>query len=295
VKGLRRGARKVARNMAAPDRRDRLWTVCKAWIGFKPKLTDEPRLVPPLRLMQSEGIDEIEWWFRWADEWAVILRAFGGVGSTSDVLEVGCGLGRIAFPLRHVLVDGTYTGFDISKTKIDFLNRTFRPAHPNFTFDWADLHNTDYNPDGAFSPETFVFPYEDESFDTVFAASVWTHLLPQYAAHYFDEIARVLRPSGTVFISAFLLDNFEPRRTRPPAFADPRFDLVHAFGDHGNDFAVSSVKNPELVTGYRMSFLEELANTAGLVLDRPALAGMWSGISPTWVIAQDLLVFGRSD
>ena len=87
----------------------------------RPQIAYDPQLVPPLHLMRTEGIDVLEEWFRWGEEWSVMLRAFGGVRATSDVLEIGCGLGRIAFPLRYVLRDGTYRGFDISMQKIDFL------------------------------------------------------------------------------------------------------------------------------------------------------------------------------
>ena len=75
-----------------------------------PQIAYDPKLVPPLRLMRTEGIEVLEEWFRWGEEWSVLLRAFGGLRITSDVLEIGCGLGRIAFPLRYVLRDGTYRG-----------------------------------------------------------------------------------------------------------------------------------------------------------------------------------------
>jgi SAM-dependent methyltransferase len=90
-----------------------------------PQIAYDPQLLPPLRLMRTEGIDVLEEWFRWGEEWSVLLRAFGGLRVTSDVLEIGCGLGRIAFPLRFFLRKGTYRGFDISRQKIDFLQRPF--------------------------------------------------------------------------------------------------------------------------------------------------------------------------
>jgi ubiquinone/menaquinone biosynthesis C-methylase UbiE len=67
-----------------------------------------------------------------------LLRIYGGLTSASSVLEIGCGLGRIAYPLRYVLGKGTYEGFDICSHKIAFLNSTLHAAHPNFRFLWAD-------------------------------------------------------------------------------------------------------------------------------------------------------------
>ncbi len=258
------------------------------------QLADEPLLVPPVSLMRTEGVDVIETWFRTAEEWSVVLRLFGGVGASSDVLEIGCGLGRIAFPLRNVLQNGTYSGFDISRDKIDFVTYAYRDPHPNFSFRYVDLRDPYANPEGTITHADFEFPYFDQSFDVVFGTSVWTHLLPQYAPRYFAEIQRVLRPGGTVLVSAFLLDNYEPGRSRPGPYTDARFDIVHEFGDHGADFAVSNPANPEMVAGYRLRLLEEYANHAGLVLDRPPLVGMWSGLNDSWVGAQDLVVFRRS-
>ena len=112
-------------------------------------LAYEPELVPPLALRRTEGIEVIEEWFRRAEEWSVVLRAYGGLGRDTAVLEIGCGLGRIAFPLRYVLgPEGRYEGFEIVREKVDFLQREFTPRHPRFRFTWADVHNAYYNPAG---------------------------------------------------------------------------------------------------------------------------------------------------
>jgi len=117
--------------------------------GIHHEIAYEPELVPPPALMRTEGIEVLEEWFRWAEEWSMLLRVFGRIRRDSAVLEIGCGLGRVAFPLRYVLgPEGTYDGFEIVRQKVDFLQRAFTPAHPNFRFAWADVHNTHYNPSG---------------------------------------------------------------------------------------------------------------------------------------------------
>jgi SAM-dependent methyltransferase len=102
----------------------------------------EPELVPPRQLMETEGITTLEEWFRWAEEWVMTLKFYGEMTKSSRVLEVGCGLGRVAYPLRHQLLTGSYDGFDICAFKIDFLQSTFSPRYPNFRFAHADIHNT---------------------------------------------------------------------------------------------------------------------------------------------------------
>jgi hypothetical protein len=72
-----------------------------------------------------------------------------GSGRDSPVLEIGCGLGRLAYPLRWMLTDrGRYEGFDVVKLNIDFLQGGFQRHMPNLRFTWANLYNTYYNPEG---------------------------------------------------------------------------------------------------------------------------------------------------
>src|SRR5262249_27011875 len=159
-------------------------------------------------LMPQEGIDVFEEWFRWGEEWSMLLRIYGGITRDSAVLEIGCGLGRIAFPLRFLLsAEGSYDGFEICQNKVAFLERTFQRAYPNFRFVWANVHNTYYNPRGQVKATEYRFPYPDATFDVAYAASVFTHMLPDTTAHYFRETARVLKPSGRAVFSCFLLDN----------------------------------------------------------------------------------------
>src|ERR1051325_8056212 len=72
------------------------------WIAY------QPDLIPPLSLMGKEGITVLEEWFRWAEEWSFLLRIYGRIRMNSHVLEIGCGLGRTAFPLRYILLNGKY-------------------------------------------------------------------------------------------------------------------------------------------------------------------------------------------
>ena len=252
----------------------------------------DPDLIPPPELMRREGIDVLEEWFRWAEEWSMILRVFGGLTRHSNVLEVGCGLGRIAYALRFILTPlGTYYGFDIVPQKIAFLEQSFASKYPNFHFRLADVHNTTYNPTGQFQGAAFEFPYRDGEFDVVYAASVYTHLLPATAAQYLRESARVLKHGGRLVISVFLLDYYRREQERPWGFARHYFAFDHAYEGYGIEhFAVATPADPENTTAYSLSFLEEMATDAGLRLTQKPLPGMWSGTPDNWVGAQDLLI-----
>lgn len=269
--------------------------------GLKPEsgisLAFEPELIPPPELMRQEAVLVMEDWFRWAEEWSVLLRVFGGLTTDSRVLEIGCGLGRVAYALRVVLQDrGRYHGFDICRDKIEFLNRAFTRARPNFRFAFADVYNTCYNPKGRIRGSEYRFPYPDASFDVVYAASVFTHMLPDTAEQYFREAARVLRPGGHCLFSFLLTDNYRPGAPRPLGFANEYFNVDHAYGNYPKrDFAIAIPNDPDNLTAYGVAFVQELAGRGGLVLARPPLPGVWSGSARNWIGAQDLVVLARPE
>jgi SAM-dependent methyltransferase len=255
----------------------------------------DPDLLPPPYLMRQEGIDVLEEWFRWGEEWSMLLRVYGRVTRTSSVLEIGCGLGRVAFPLRYILSSaGSYEGFEICKNKVAFLDRVFHQRYPHFRFTWADVHNTYYNRGGKLKPTEYRFPYADNSFDLIYAASVFTHMLPENTAHYFRESGRVLKPGGRCVFSLFLLDNYRTGQPRPYGFNRPAFSFDHPYRGHGDDFAIGVPSNPEEMTAYRLRMIERFATDAGLALVQAPVPGIWSGSSETWSGAQDLVVLTKS-
>ncbi len=257
------------------------------------KIAYEPHLVPPLNLMREEGIDVLDEWFRWAEEWSMILKVYGKIMMNSAVLEIGCGLGRIAFPLRYILLKGSYEGFDICRNKIDFLQQNFHKTYPNFNFRWANVKNTYYNPDGEIEVVDYRFPYENDLFDIVYAASVFTHMAPSNTANYFKESARVLKPNGRCVFSFFLLDYYRAGEPRPLGFSRPDFNFDYYYKNYGNAFAMTDPDNPERMTAYRLHLIESFAEQADLEAIGSPLPGMWSGSTQNWIGAQEVIVFGK--
>lgn len=242
-----------------------------------------------------EGISALEEWFRWAEEWSLLLRLFGDLKPHENTLEIGCGYGRIAFPLRFILdSNGRYFGFDISREKISFLQRKFTPLYPNFLFTYSDIRNTFYNPGGKTAPTNYRFPYEDASLDLVFAASVFTHMSPENMTHYLSETARVLKPDGRALFSFFLLQNYLPGAERPRGFSRKDFNFDFGLDEYDSRFAVSRPSNPEFMTAYDMELITQSARAAGLSADQVS-QGMWSGIVETSVSTQDIVLLRKEN
>ncbi|HEY53321.1 MAG TPA: class I SAM-dependent methyltransferase, partial [Caldilineae bacterium] len=139
---------------------------------------------------------------------AQILIDLGCMHPDSAVLDVGCGIGRIAVPLTSYLnVRGRYEGLDIVPESIAWCQRTITPRYPHFQFHLIDVHNPLYNPDGVEIAKTYRFPFDDDVFDVVFLKSVFTHMLIDDVVGYIGEIARVLRPGSRCVITYFLLND----------------------------------------------------------------------------------------
>ena len=155
--------------------------------------------LPPLRLRDVGWGD-----FRAIGEEMAALLQRNGLRAGDRVLDIGCGVGRVAIPLTRFLT-GSYEGFDIVRRWVRWCSRHITKRHPNFRFTHANIYNSHYNRRGV-AASTFRFPYDDASFDFAFATSVFTHLDLDAARHYLAEAHRVLRPGGRLVATFFFTD-----------------------------------------------------------------------------------------
>ncbi|MDQ3571563.1 MAG: class I SAM-dependent methyltransferase [Actinomycetota bacterium] len=240
--------------------------------------TRDPAM-PPRRLMVSVGSVGTEDFRREGIEMKRHFIEIGGLRADHDVLDVGCGAGRMAIPLTGYL-NGRYEGFDVMPAGVRWCRRNLTPAYPNFNFQVADIRNRHYNPGGRFEAEDYRFPVADDSFDFVIQTSVLTHLLPAAAQNYLRETARVLRPGGTCFATYLLLD--EARRELAARDALPFTFTVQA-----PDYWAISARSPEAIVAYPEA--DVLNSFEELGLEPTVHRGNWAGesVGLTW---QDAVV-----
>lgn len=240
-------------------------------------------LVPPKLLVSVGGGD-----FRAIGEQFVgYFRELAQLAPDDRVLDVGCGIGRMAIPLTSYLGPrGTYDGFDVVPHGIEWCRRRITPRFPNFRFQCVEVRNDDYNPEGAVAASEFVFPYGDASFDFVFLTSVFTHMLPADSAHYLREVARVLAPGGRCFSTWFLLSGesraLVARGASSLAFrhAVPGGMTTNA-GRPGEAIAVDEDR------------VRAAHHASALSIDEPIRYGSWCGRSPS-LSYQDIVVARRA-
>jgi SAM-dependent methyltransferase len=195
----------------------------------------------------------------------------GGLKPTDSVLDIGCGIGRIAIPMTGYLSpEGSYRGFDIVPRAINWCSRNVASQHENFSFDLARVGNSLYRRSQEGNAASLRFPYHDDSFDFVLATSVFTHLLPDTMANYVKEMARVLKPGGTAFTTWLLLN--DGVRSRLPSLAPP----MNFPWDYGH-YAVDNERVPEAATAHDEDRVREIFGSVGLAIREPIDFSSWNG------------------
>lgn len=187
-----------------------------------------------------------------------------GLRPSDRVLDIACGVGRIAIPLSHFLDrDGGYEGFDVYGPGIEWCTNNISKLRPDFRFQQADV-KTDLSPAGQQTADDYLFPYDDTTFDFAYAGSIFTHLLPKAAENYLAQTARVLRPAGR-FVATWLVYNKEAHSVLGTSASDPARHWKHDYGD----YRIKSLEAPEASVAYDVSFVRQLYANSGLKVLEP--------------------------
>jgi SAM-dependent methyltransferase len=195
-----------------------------------------------------------------------ILRA--SLGPDAQLLDVGCGVGRMAFSLSPFLDPrSSYEGFDIVGKWINWAVREITPRFPVFHFQTVPVRNDHYNPTGTVEPRDFRFPYPDKSMNFALATSLFTHLREAAARRYVREIGRTLKPGGTCLSTWFILD---AEATKLVGEKKTNHEFIHPL-DGG---FTSQPNSPEYAVAFPESTVRRWFSEAGLTWRR-LLPGAW--------------------
>jgi len=195
-----------------------------------------------------------------------------GLRPDHRVLDIGSGIGNLAVNLIGYF-QGTYDGVDVHKEAVAWCNRAITPRHPTFRFHHADVASGAYNPRGGQAAAAYRFPFPDRSFDVIFLASVYTHLLPDDAAHYVREVARLLAPGGFCVASYFLLDQ-ERGASIDAGHSFIPFPITQPSGV----YRLHRASSPEAAVAFDEAFIRHLHDESGLRIRDLRRGGWWRGV-----------------
>jgi SAM-dependent methyltransferase len=190
------------------------------------------------------------------------LTEFCGLSPDHTVLDIGCGVGRLAVPLTSVLGSrGRYEGFDVASYMIDWCRRHITATHPNFRFTHADVETSTVDNEGIDAAD-YVFPYEDSTFDLAYAGSLFTHLTPAGATNYLNQVARVLKPGG-VFASTWNMYNSVTEKVLPGR------SLAATWPHERDQHRLKEADHPESNVAYDELWVRPRYEAAGLRIVEP--------------------------
>jgi ubiquinone/menaquinone biosynthesis C-methylase UbiE len=242
-------------------------------------LSDQENSIPPEDMIFVGEGDFIQT----GNEFFKYFIELGNLKPHENVLDVGCGIGRMAIPLtRYLDKNGSYEGFDIVSLGIDWCQKNISTRYPHFHFQLADIINRFYTQNDHIRASEYKFPYEDESFDFIFLTSVFTHMLPEDMENYFSEIARVLKKNGRCLITFFLL-NDESLRLISAKETTQNFQFVF------NGYRTVDINNPESAVAYDEYMIRDLYKKHGFTIDEPIHFGSWCG-RKNFLSYQDIIV-----
>lgn len=167
----------------------------------------------------------------------------------TDILDLGCGAGRLgigivagAHPIR------SYCGIDVNSAAISWCTRHLTRHAPSLQFISMQVYNERYNRSGSRISSNFHFPLSDDSFDTCYAYSLFSHLITHDAQAYLNEVSRLLRPGGAALLTAFIEQDVPDETVNP-----------HEYGS-------ISWRGPLHCVRYAKPFFDSLINNAGLAV-----------------------------
>ncbi|MGA9637074.1 class I SAM-dependent methyltransferase [Flavobacterium sp.] len=245
-------------------------------------LSKKTSLIPPKGLIFTGRGD----YLKTGANYFLLFKKYCDFNPDSDVLDIGCGIGRMAISFTNYLSPkGKYEGFDIVKIGIDWCTKNISSRFPNFTFKLIPLKNDLYLSNSDKKASELVFPYKNESFDLVFLTSVFTHMLPNDLENYISEIQRVLKTNQKCFATFFLLD--EESKTVTKSNQSKKFP--HDMGTYA--LMDKSVKEANIA--YDKKFIFELMQKHNLEIT-DFLRGNWSGIQNSEENEhQDIIIFKK--
>jgi SAM-dependent methyltransferase len=160
-----------------------------------------------------------------------------------DILDVGCGVRFTQAILNRDIPIGTYTGIEVYKPLIDFLQAEVHD--PRFTFAWWDAHNDQYNAVGQPMSSFDALPVEGK-FDIIWLFSVFTHLVPDDSRTLLKLLRKYVRDDGALVFTAFIRDDvesYENRTALPGVNAFYNEDYFRSFIDEAG-WSVQSLDPP---------------------------------------------------
>ena len=270
-------ARTIVRDHSFDARAQQVADTIESILGVEAPAPPDALPLPPPELRFMGRSDEA--FLDVGDDVVSELKDLVGLQPDDDILDIGCGYGRVAHALlRHGHV-GRYVGMDILARHVIWCADRLTPvSYGRHTFHRLDVENSRYNPTGSLRP-TDVSLDLGPAPNLVIATSLFTHMYPDAIEHYLRETHKFIAPDGRVFATFFLLNESQARMEREGRSAYPmrnRHDDVSRYFDE---------EDPLHAFACDQAWVESLVRSLGFEVEALEL-GSWCG-RPTQRVYQE--------
>lgn len=186
--------------------------------GLKERIykIDDSEIPPPKLRFKVNGSTDLESYLAVATELKndidkELFKFDKSLNTFESILDFGCGCGRIT----QKLLSGSKTNFfgcDLDGDAILWCQKNI----PEVKF--------------IINSSTPPLPYENNSFDFIFAVSVFTHLNKEYQISWLQELNRILKPGGFLFMTIngeYSIKMINPTTNIKNIFKKKGFVFVH--------------------------------------------------------------------
>ena len=135
------------------------------------------------------------------------LAARLAYSKSSLVVDIGCGLGRLATGMLWEFGDVQYFGIDSNPTFAEWCHEHIERNHPSFRFIHLDVVSELYNPTGKIDGDRIRLPLGDATADIVYLWGLFTNMGPEHVRIYVSEMSRIAREGSRIFLTAFVEEN----------------------------------------------------------------------------------------
>lgn len=218
-----------------------------------------------------------------------IIERISTIEQGMKVLDFGCGCGRVSLPiLEKIGPQGTIVGVDIIPKMIEFCREEITSIYPNSNFYQLVAENSHYTQwtetqakdSSQISDLTDI---AESEFDLIFAFSVFTHLDLEDTKKYLKQFSKLLRPGGSIVISAMFINESSMRGLHNNTSNVPFGKSIK----RRRDIYFGNPQDKLAAVGFREASFIKLAVDAGLEVSQ-IYYGAWPG-RPHRICGQDVI------
>jgi SAM-dependent methyltransferase len=184
-----------------------------------------------------------------AEKEAQRLLNYFNCNNKSQVVDIGCGQGRLPTGILRVIGELEYIGIDVDRKSVEWCNRHIESRHPSFQFHNLDAANERYNQNGSALTTNFRFDLPDNSVDIIYLFSVFTHMHEKEMRIYLSDFTRILKNGGKVFFTIFAEQ-----------------DVPNISINPGN-YVFEKPSGPLHIVRYEQDYLFSILNESGFIIE----------------------------